>query len=47
MTIYINLEDKDVFERFVSKYNEILKKENENFDLIKVVKELNKEGEQK
>ena len=47
MTMYLDLSTDEKLETFIKKYNEILEKEDENFDLTKIITELNQKGEKK
>ena len=45
MTMYLNLDDDDIFNKFCKKYEEMFEKEDENFDLVKFIKDFQKEKE--
>ena len=46
MTIYLNLENEDTFERFVKKYDKVLKGDEENFSLIELIEEFQEEEDE-
>lgn len=43
MTIHLNLENEEIYERFLKKYEEVIRNNDENFDLMKFIKEFKEE----
>jgi len=43
MTVYVNLDTDEAFERFKAKYDEALEKEDESFNLVALINKFNEE----